>query len=75
VDVKDWRSAPQLAAVLLAAHDADGPGPAPAADTIVVPDYRVDQLPVLRERLDGPYQVLSQHEFTAEVRQAARLAR
>jgi hypothetical protein len=77
VDVKDWRSATQLAAVLLATRDGDpgDPGQTSSADTIVVPEHRADQLPVLRERLDGVYQVLSRGEFTAAVRAAARPVR
>jgi hypothetical protein len=77
VDVKDWRSAAQLAAVLLATRTGDPSDPSQASgtDTIIVPDHRADQLPVLRERLDGVYQVLSRREFAAAVRAAARPVR
>lgn len=67
----------ELAAVLLATRDGDpgDPGQAPGTDTIVVPEHRADQLPVLRERLDGVYQVLNHREFAVAVRAATRPVR
>ncbi len=74
VDVKDWRSAPALAAAL-AARPTDFPDPdRTTVNLIVVPDHRGEQVPLLAERLPRTLQVTTASGLLRTVRGAARRA-